>query len=105
MAAASLKAPSSPWKATRKLLRFDGLIDRRYLAISGVKQKAEIRRPARKNSASHVEHNCSAFPSGAFPNRVRIVSERSEVFSRGEDRLIFAVRTNFRSHEHFKISE
>src|SRR5713101_491114 len=43
MAAASLKAPGSPWKATRAVLRSEVLIGWRYLAIRGAKPKAKIR--------------------------------------------------------------
>jgi hypothetical protein len=61
IAAASLKAPGSPWKATRADLRSDVLIGWRYLAISGTKQKAEFVERATNDLASRVEHNLYCF--------------------------------------------
>src|SRR5216683_5550311 len=61
MAAASLKAPGSPWKATRVILRLEVLIGRRYLAIRGAKPKANIRsgqaRIRRNRSSAAVRHS------------------------------------------------
>jgi hypothetical protein len=42
MAAASLKAPGSPWKATRRVVRSIAVISTGYLAISAAKQEGEI---------------------------------------------------------------
>src|SRR5216684_2434103 len=42
IAAASLKAPGSPWKATRMVLGSNVLMGRRYLAIRCAKRKAKI---------------------------------------------------------------
>jgi hypothetical protein len=52
MAAASLNAPGSPWKATRAVSRSEVVIGWRYLAISGAKQKAKFLASVRKDLSS-----------------------------------------------------